>query len=166
MSDKIPLAGVIGSPISHSKSPQLHRHWLKTLGLRGDYIPMDVSAQDLETVLRTLPKAGFVGVNITIPHKEAALEIADLVTDRATLIGAANTLIFRKDGQIHADNTDGYGFIENLKAGAPNWRPQAGPATVLGAGGAARAVIASLLDAGVPEILLTNRTRVRAEKAG
>ncbi|WP_299746570.1 shikimate dehydrogenase [uncultured Tateyamaria sp.] len=164
MSDKIPLAGVIGSPISHSKSPQLHRHWLKTLGLRGDYIPMDVSAQDLETVLRTLPKAGFVGVNITIPHKEAALEIADLVTDRATLIGAANTLIFRKDGQIHADNTDGYGFIENLKAGAPNWQPNAGPATVLGAGGAARAVIASLLDAGAPEILLTNRTRVRAEK--
>ncbi|WP_147109818.1 shikimate dehydrogenase [Tateyamaria sp. syn59] len=164
MSDKIPLAGVIGTPIAHSKSPQLHRHWLKTLGLKGDYIPMDVAAQDLEVVLRTLPKAGFVGVNITIPHKEAALEIADLVTDRAILIGAANTLIFRKDGQIHADNTDGYGFIENLKAGAPDWNPTAGPATVLGAGGAARAVLASLLDAGVPEILLTNRTRVRAEK--
>lgn len=164
MSDKIPLAGVIGSPIAHSKSPQLHRHWLKTLGLRGDYIPMDVATQDLEMVLRTLPKAGFVGVNITIPHKEAALEIADLVTDRATLIGAANTLIFRKDGQIHADNTDGYGFVENLRAGAPEWVAQSGPATVLGAGGAARAVIASLLDAGVPEIMLTNRTRVRAEK--
>ncbi|WP_299650792.1 shikimate dehydrogenase [uncultured Tateyamaria sp.] len=164
MSDKIPLAGVIGSPVAHSKSPQLHRHWLKTLGLRGDYIPMDVSAQDLEVVLRTLPKAGFVGVNITIPHKEAALELADLVTDRATLIGASNTLIFRKDGQIHADNTDGYGFIENLKSGAPGWVPNSGPATVLGSGGAARAVIASLLDAGVPEILLTNRTRVRAEK--
>ena len=164
MSDKIPLAGVIGSPISHSKSPQLHRHWLKTLGLRGDYIPMDVAAQDLETVLRTLPKAGFVGVNITIPHKEIVLELADLVTDRATLIGAANTLIFRKDGQIHADNTDGYGFIENLKAGAPDWKSNDGPATVLGAGGAARAVIASLLEAGVPEIMLTNRTRVRAEK--
>jgi len=164
MTDKIPLAGVIGSPIAHSKSPQLHRHWLKTLGLAGDYIPMDVVIQDLEQVLRTLPKAGFVGVNITIPHKEAALEIADLVTDRATLIGAANTLIFRKDGQIHADNTDGYGFIENLKSGAPAWNPAAGPATVLGAGGAARAVLASLIDAGVPEILLTNRTRVRAEK--
>lgn len=164
MSDKIPLAGVIGSPVAHSKSPQLHRHWLKSLGLRGDYIPMDVATQDLETVLRTLPKAGFVGVNITIPHKETALELADLVTDRATLIGAANTLIFRKDGQIHADNTDGYGFVENLKTGAPGWDPTAGPATVLGAGGAARAVIASLLDAGVPEILLTNRTRVRSEK--
>ncbi|MEL6450935.1 MAG: shikimate dehydrogenase [Pseudomonadota bacterium] len=164
MSGKIPLAGVIGSPISHSKSPQLHRHWLKIYGLPGDYIPMDVATQDLEVVLRTLPKAGFVGVNITVPHKEAALEIADLVTDRATLIGAANTLIFRKDGQIHADNTDGYGFIENLKSGAPGWIPAAGPATVLGAGGSARAVVASLLDAGVPEILITNRTRVRAEK--
>ncbi|WP_299139815.1 shikimate dehydrogenase [uncultured Tateyamaria sp.] len=164
MSAKIPLAGVIGSPISHSKSPQLHRHWLKTYGLPGDYIPMDVAPQDLELVLRTLPKAGFVGVNITIPHKESALEIADLVTDRATLIGAANTLIFRKDGQIHADNTDGYGFLENLRAGAPQWAPASGPAAVLGAGGAARAVVASLLDAGVPEIFVTNRTRVRAEK--
>lgn len=164
MTDKIPLAGVIGSPIAHSKSPQIHRHWLKTYGLAGDYIPMDVSSADLREVLRVLPKAGFVGVNITIPHKETVLEIADLVTDRATLIGAANTLIFRKDGKIHADNTDGYGFLENLKAGAPDWVPQTGPATVLGAGGAARAVVASLLDAGVPEIFLTNRTRVRAEK--
>ena len=159
----IPLAGVIGSPIAHSKSPQLHRHWLKTYGITGHYIPMDVSPENLETVLRALPQMGFVGVNITIPHKEKVMEIADLITDRATLIGAANTLIFRKDGKIHADNTDGYGFIENLKAGAPNWNPRSGPAAVLGAGGAARAVIASLLDAGVPEILLSNRTRVRAD---
>ncbi|GLT08561.1 shikimate dehydrogenase [Sulfitobacter sp. PR48] len=161
---KIPLAGVIGSPIAHSKSPQLQGHWLKTYGIPGYYIPMDVSVQDLETVVRSLPKMGFVGVNVTIPHKEAVMEIADLVTDRAILIGAANTLIFRKDGKIHADNTDGYGFIENLKAGAPNWNPKSGPAAILGAGGAARAVIASLLNAGVPEILLSNRTRVRAEK--
>tara|TARA_R110002049_G_scaffold117332_1_gene270397 strand:+ start:6295 stop:7128 length:834 start_codon:yes stop_codon:yes gene_type:complete len=161
---KIPLAGVIGSPIAHSKSPQVHGHWLKTYGIAGRYIPIDVAADDLREVLRALPKMGFVGVNITIPHKEAVLEIADLVTDRATLIGAANTLIFRKDGKIHADNTDGYGFIENLKAGAPGWRAKGGPAAVLGAGGAARAVIASLLDAGVPEIYLSNRTRVRAER--
>lgn len=164
MTDKIPLAGVIGSPISHSKSPQIHGHWLKTYGLAGAYIPMDVAPQNLKDVLKTLPKAGFVGVNITIPHKEAVLEMADLVTDRATLIGAANTLIFRKDGKIHADNTDGYGFLENLKAGAPDWQPATGPATVLGAGGSARAVITALLDAGVQEILLSNRTRVRAEK--
>ncbi|MEB8388939.1 shikimate dehydrogenase [Rhodobacteraceae bacterium KMM 6894] len=164
MSDqKIPLAGVIGSPIAHSRSPQIHRHWLTTMGIRGYYVPMHVAAEDLETVLRTLPKAGFVGVNITIPHKEKVIEIADLVTDRATLIGAANTLIFRKDGKIHADNTDGYGFVKNLQSAPEGWNPQAGPAAVLGAGGAARAVIAALLDAGVPEILLANRTRVRAD---
>ena len=125
---------------------------------------MDVTSQDLEAVIRMLPRLGFIGVNITIPHKEAVLSIADLVTDRAILIGAANTLIFRKDGKIHADNTDGYGFIENLKTGAPHWNPKSGPAAVLGAGGAARAVIASLLDAGVPEILLSNRTRVRSDQ--
>ena len=164
MTNKIVLAGVIGSPIAHSKSPQIHRHWLKCYGVNGDYIPMEVSAADLPEVLSALPKAGFVGVNITIPHKEIVLNIADIVTDRAALIGAANTLIFRKDGKIHADNTDGYGFLENLKLGAPNWDPTAGPATVLGAGGAARAVISSLLDAGVSEIFLANRTKTRAEK--
>ncbi|MGI3164194.1 shikimate dehydrogenase [Pseudooceanicola sp. 200-1SW] len=162
--DKIPLAGVIGRPIVHSRSPQLHGYWLKSMGLPGHYIPMEVAAEDLREVLRTLPKMGFVGVNVTIPHKEAILEIADLVTDRATVIGAANTLIFRKDGKIHADNTDGYGFIENLRQNAPGWDPTAGPAALLGAGGAARAVISSLLDAGVPEILISNRTRARAEK--
>ncbi|MCA1336049.1 shikimate dehydrogenase [Pseudooceanicola marinus] len=162
--DTIPLAGVIGRPIVHSRSPQLHGYWLKSMGLPGHYIPMEVAAEDLREVLRTLPKMGFVGVNVTIPHKESILEIADLVTDRATVIGAANTLIFRKDGKIHADNTDGYGFIENLKQNAPNWDPTAGPTALLGAGGAARAVISALLDAGVPEIVISNRTRARADK--
>jgi len=161
---RIPLAGVIGSPVAHSRSPRVHRHWLNTYGIRGYYIPMDIARDDLETVIRTLPRMGFVGVNITIPHKEAVMNIADQITDRATLIGAANTLIFRKDGKIHADNTDGYGFFENLRSGAPDWNPKGGPAVVLGAGGAARAVVASLTGAGVPEVLLTNRTRVRAEK--
>jgi shikimate dehydrogenase len=161
---KIPLAGVIGSPIAHSRSPQVHGHWLKTYGIRGHYIPMHVEADDLESVIRMLPQMGFVGVNVTIPHKEAVMQIADLVTDRAILIGASNTLIFRKDGKIHADNTDGYGFLENLRYGAPTWQPKSGPAAILGAGGAARAVIASLLDSGVPEIRLSNRTRVRAEQ--
>ena len=162
--NRIPLAGVIGHPVAHSKSPRLHGHWLKTLALRGHYIPMDVAPENLEQVIRALPKAGFVGANVTIPHKENVLAIADLITDRATLIGAANTLIFRKDGRIHADNTDGYGFIENLRNGAPDWQPKSGPAVVLGAGGAARAIVASLLDVGVPEIILCNRTRVRAEQ--
>ncbi len=164
MSDhRIPLAGVIGSPIAHSKSPVLHGHWLKRHGIDGYYIPMDVAQDDLAEVIRTLPLMGFVGVNVTIPHKESVLELADIVTDRAALIGAANTLIFRKDGKIHADNTDGYGFIENLRQGAPNWDPTAGPAAVIGAGGACRAVVASLLEVGVKEIRLSNRTRNRAD---
>ena len=160
---KIPLAGVIGHPIAHSKSPQLQRHWLKNLGISGYYIPMDVSPENLAQVLDSLPKAGFVGVNVTVPHKERVMELAHQITDRAALIGAANTLVFRDDGTIHADNTDGYGFIENLRQGAPDWEPTVGPAAVLGAGGAARAVVSALLDAGVPEILISNRTRLRAE---
>lgn len=165
MSDhpRIPLAAVIGSPIAHSRSPALHGYWLKRYGLKGFYIPMDVAQADLEAVLRTLPKMGFVGANVTIPHKEAILNIADVVTDRAALIGAANTLIFRKDGKIQADNTDGAGFIANLRQNAPQWVPSAGPAAVFGAGGAARAVIAALIEVGVPEIRLANRTRARAE---
>lgn len=161
---KIPLAGVIGYPIAHSKSPQLHGHWLRKYSIKGHYIPMDVAPEDLESTIKMLPKIGFVGLNVTIPHKEAVMDIADLVTDRAKLIGAANTLIFRKDGKIHADNTDGYGFMQNLLQSAPRWDPRAGPAMVLGAGGAARAVLASFIDIGVPEILLTNRTRERAEQ--
>lgn len=160
----IPLAGVIGTPIAHSRSPRLHKFWLQKYGIRGDYIPMNVASADLEDVVRTLPKLGFVGANITIPHKEQVMGIADLVTDRAALIGSVNTLIFRPDGKIHGDNTDGYGFLNNLKKGAPEWDPTAGPAAVIGAGGAARAVITSLLDANVPEIRLTNRTKNRAEE--
>ena len=160
---KIPLAGVIGSPIAHSKSPQLQRYWLEKYGIKGFYVPMDIAPEDLETVLRALPKAGFVGCNVTIPHKEAVLRIADVVSDRAALIGAANTLIFRADGKIHADNTDGYGFIANLKHDLPEWTGAEGPAAVFGAGGACRAVIASLLETGCPEIRLSNRTRARAD---
>lgn len=161
---RIPLAAVIGSPVAHSRSPRLFAHWLKTYDLPGHYIPMDIPAERLAEAIRMLPYLGFVGLNVTVPYKEAVMQIADLVSDRATLIGAANTLIFRPDSRIYADNTDGYGFMENLRHNAPDWIPAAGPATVLGAGGAARAVLASLLDVGVPEIRLTNRTRLRAEK--
>jgi len=161
--NRIPLAGVIGSPISHSKSPLLHGHWLKKYNIPGFYIPMDIAQSELKESIRTLPKLGFVGINVTIPHKESVIDLADLVTDRAALIGAANTLIFRKDGKLHADNTDGYGFIENLRQNAPDWQPKSGPAAIIGAGGAARAVIASLVEIGVPEIRLSNRTRARAD---
>jgi shikimate dehydrogenase len=165
MSDsKIPLAAVIGHPVAHSKSPNVHGYWLRKYGLKGHYIPMDIAPEKLSDLLPRLADLGFVGANVTIPHKEKVMEIADLITDRATLIGAANTLIFRKDGRIHADNTDGYGFIENIRQSVPDWNPKSGPAVVFGAGGASRAVLASLLDVGVPKIMLTNRTRIRAEK--
>lgn len=160
----IPLAGVIGWPIAHSRSPLLHGHWLKRYGIQGHYVPIPVQPEHLAEVLRILPRMGFVGVNVTIPHKEAVLTLADFVTDRAALIGAANTLIFRPDGKIHADNTDGYGFIANIRQHAPSWIPELGPAAVIGAGGAARAVVASLLETGVPELRITNRTRIRAEQ--
>lgn len=160
---RIPLAGVIGDPIAHSRSPALHNYWLRRYGIRGHYIPMHVVQSDLKAALDMLPRLGFVGINVTIPHKERVLALADIVTDRAALIGAANTLIFRKDGRIHADNTDGSGFIANLRQNAPAWQPASGPAAVLGAGGASRAVIAALIEVGVPEIRVANRTRPRAE---
>ena len=161
--NRIKLAGVIGNPVAHSKSPRLHRYWLRHYQIQGDYVPLHVNDEDLRQVLRALPRMGFVGVNITIPHKTAVMNIADQVSDRATLLGAANTLSFRPDGGIFADNTDGYGFIANLRQGAPDWDPAAGPVAVLGAGGAARAVISALIDAGAREILLSNRTRPKAE---
>ena len=153
---KIPLVAVIGHPISHSKSPRLHGNWLKKLGLAGYYIPVDVEPADFAHVLKMMPKMGFVGANVTIPHKHLALTHADHVSDRAALIGAANTLSFSEDGKIYADNTDGYGFIENIKDHQPNWNAASGPALVLGAGGASRAVLSALIEAGAPEILTTD----------
>lgn len=163
MTVKIPLAGVAGRPIGHSKSPALFRHWLERYEIDGHYMPLAIAPEDFAEAVKMLPKMGFVGLNVTLPHKEAALTLANKVTDRATMIGAANTLIFRDNGEILADNTDGFGFIANLKAGAPDWEPKRGPAVVLGAGGAARAIVASLLEIGVPELLLTNRTRGKAD---
>lgn len=160
---RVPLAGVIGSPVAHSRSPKLHGHWLKRYGIAGHYVPLDIAQADLREVLTALPKAGFVGCNVTIPHKETVLALADIVTDRAALIGAANTLIFLPDGRLHADNTDGLGFLASLRQGAPDWDAGDGPAAVFGAGGAARAIVAALLEAGAPEIRLANRTRARAE---
>ncbi|MCF6303901.1 MAG: shikimate dehydrogenase [Rhodobacteraceae bacterium] len=158
-----PLAGVIGFPIAHSKSPVLHGYWLRELGIQGYYVPLQMSQAEFVGGLRSLPKLGFKGVNITLPHKIPALGLADSVTDRAALIGAANTLTFKDDGSIRADNTDGYGFIQNLRQNAPDWDARKGPALVLGAGGASRAIVSALLSEGVTELRLTNRTRGRAE---
>ena len=159
----LPLAGVLGDPVAHSWSPRLHHHWLQRYGLPGAYLPLPVAAADLATVLTAMPRMGFVGANVTIPHKEAVLPLAAAVTDRARRIGAANTLTFRPDGTFEADNTDGIGFLNALLQQAPGWESAAGPALVLGAGGAARAILAALIDAGVPKIWLANRTREKAE---
>lgn len=156
-----PLAAVIGHPIGHSRSPRMHRYWLSCLDIAGDYTAMDIAPDGLEAALHSLPALGFRGVNLTIPHKLAGLKLADTVTDAARMIGAANTISF-SGGLIHADNTDGYGFIANLHQGASSWNP-ARPALVLGAGGAARAVLHALIEAGVPEIHLTNRSPEKAE---
>ncbi len=162
-SERVPLAGVVGWPIAHSKSPQIHQYWLSKYKISGYYVPIGVESKDFKETLRSLPKLGFVGVNITIPYKEQALNMASSVTDRARSIGAANTITFLPDGTIHADNTDGLGFINNIKLQELNWDSSAGPALVLGAGGAARAVISSLLSEGTPRIILANRTKSRAE---
>jgi shikimate dehydrogenase len=161
--ERIPLAGVVGWPIAHSKSPRIHGYWLKKYGLQGHYVPVGIRLQEFETALRSMPKLGFVGVNVTIPYKETVLAMASSVSDRAALIGAANTISFTADGGIYADNTDGIGFINNLRQEQPVWNPAAGVAVVLGAGGAARAVISSLLNEGAPKVVLANRTRMRAE---
>lgn len=160
---RIPLAAVIGWPIAHSKSPRIHGYWLAQLGIAGHYVPLGIKAEDFADAMIQLPKLGFVGANVTIPHKEKALELASQVTDRARAIGAANTLRFLAGGGFLADNTDGIGFINNLKQNAPDWLASAGAALVLGAGGASRAVLWSLLEAGVPRILLANRTKARAD---
>ncbi len=164
MSDeRIPLAGVIGSPVSHSLSPKVHGHWLARYGIPGHYVPIRLTHETFENGLRSLPTLGFRGVNVTLPFKEKALTLADVISDRAALIGAANTLTFQRNGRIHADNTDGVGFIANIRRNAPSWSPEDGPALILGAGGASRAVIAALVAEGAPAVVLANRTRGKAD---
>lgn len=176
----------MGWPVAHSRSPLIHGYWLKWHGIAGSYIPLPVRPEDAVTAIRALPKLGFAGVNCTVPHKHSALQAADMVDDTARRIGAANTLVVR-DGAIQATNTDAEGFMENIRVaakallrerflrdaqgaahmgflvGAPEFGFDAGPAVVLGAGGAARAVLVALLDAGVSAIRLANRTRARAD---
>jgi shikimate dehydrogenase len=156
------LAGVMGWPVAHSRSPVLHGHWLARHGIAGTYVPLPVRPEHLAQALRALPALGFAGCNLTVPHKEAALAVLDHVDAKARHLGSVNTVVVRPDGSLEGFSTDGYGFMENLKAAAPAWRPDLGPAVVLGAGGSARAIVAALLDAGVPEIRLVNRTEARA----
>lgn len=162
ISGKARLAGVIGWPVGHSRSPRLHGWWLDHYGVDGAYLPLPVRPEDFERVLRCLPAMGFAGANVTVPHKEAALRAVDRVDPVARRIGAVNTLVIAADGTIEGRNTDAYGFLENLRRGCPGWSPQAGPAVVIGAGGASRAVCAALVDAGIPELRLINRSVKRA----
>lgn len=163
LTGKAKLAGVIGWPVGHSRSPRLHGYWLALHGIDGAYVPLAVQPRDFERALKALAALGFRGANVTLPHKEAALALADRASPEARRIGAANTLVVGEDGGVEARNTDGFGFIENLREGVPGWRANAGPAAVIGAGGAARALLVALVDAGVPEIRLVNRTAARAE---
>ncbi|MBF9027580.1 shikimate dehydrogenase [Rhodobacterales bacterium FZCC0188] len=163
MTASVPLAAVIGDPIGHSKSPVLHGFWLRAYQISGHYVPLHVRSGDLEQVLDAMPRMGFVGANVTIPHKETVLDLADIVTDRARAIGAANTLTFHKNGKIEADNTDGHGFLANIQQNAPAFDAKDGPAVILGAGGAAKAVIYALLEAGAPQVRVLNRNLDRAK---
>ena len=164
MKKKLLLAGVIGDPILHSKSPILHRFWLNQNNINGHYIPLKVSKIDLELVLKTLPKMGFSGVNVTVPHKESVLKIANEITQSASQIGSANTLTFLPCGGFKADNTDGYGFLKNLEENEPTWDSSNAKVLIIGAGGASRAVISALLNSGVSKIAITNRTHERANE--
>ena len=157
------LAGVIGNPIAHSKSPKLHNYWLSKYKINGFYIPFSVTTENLETSIKSLMALGFSGVNVTIPHKTNVLSFADSITDRASLIGAANTLYFSKTGKIHADNTDGYGFIQNIIDEIPDYDFYDKTALIYGAGGSARAIASALLSNGVKEVGITNRTRSKAQ---
>ncbi|CAM3009507.1 MULTISPECIES: shikimate dehydrogenase [Methylobacterium] len=161
----IPRAFVVGHPIAHSRSPLIHGYWLSQHGIPGSYERLDVAPAAFPDFLRALPESGFRGGNVTIPHKEAAFALADTLTPRAKTIGAVNTLVVEPDGRIRGDNTDAPGFCAHLdhSLGA-GWPERAGgTAVVLGAGGAARAIVVGLAENGVRRILIANRTRTRAE---
>ena len=160
----IPVAAVIGHPVNHSRSPRMHNFWLAHFGLEGYYIPLDIDPKKFERSIRNLPELGLVGANITIPYKEKVLKIADKISDRAALVGAANTLTFLPNGGIYADNTDGYGFLQNIKSKYKDWSAREGISVVFGAGGASRAILAALIEDGASDIILANRTRSRADQ--
>ena len=156
------LAGIIGWPVSHSRSPLLHGFWLDETGIDGAYVPLPVKPDHIERALRALPVLGFRGCNLTVPHKQAALAVVDRVDSLARRIGAINTVVVAPDGSLEGTNTDAFGFRESLREAAPHWKPSSGPVVILGAGGAARAIIVALGDAGAAEIHIVNRTLDRA----
>lgn len=162
MTDHPLHAGVIGWPISHSRSPLIHRHWLKNFGIAGDYNAIGISPEDIGDFFSTFSASGLRGVNVTIPYKEVALSACDDIDDVARQVGAVNTL-WLENGHLMGSNTDAYGFAANLDDFAPGWNENPGPAIILGAGGASRAVIWSFLSNGFDPVHIVNRTFERAQ---
>jgi shikimate dehydrogenase len=158
------LAGLLGCPVDHSKSPRLHSAWATRYGIDAVYLPLPVAPTDLGLVLRALPRLGFVGVNVTVPHKQSVLPLLDHLTPAAQQIGAVNMITMDQDGTLAGDNTDATGFLLNLRETQTTFHAQAGPIALLGAGGAARAVVSALLSDGAREIRLFNRSGEKAEK--
>ena len=164
MSDqKFVLAGVMGWPVAHTRSPAIHNHWIAHYGLKGAYVQLPVQPQNLEAAIRGLPSLGFAGCNITVPHKVNAMQLMDTLHPAARRIAAINTVVVQADGSLMGVNNDGIGYIQSLRDAKPDWRGDVGPALVLGAGGAARAIVVALLDEGVPEVRLCNRTQDKAQ---
>lgn len=160
---KYTLAGIMGWPVAHSRSPVIHSHWIAQHNLRGAYVLLPVPPGKLEQALRALPALGFAGCNLTIPHKVAAMQMVDRVEPLALRMGAINTIVVEADGALCGRNTDGFGYIQSLRDADPHWRADAGPVMVVGAGGAARAVVVSLLEEGASEIRLCNRSDGKAQ---
>lgn len=158
------IAGLLGWPVAHSRSPVIHNHWLAQYGIPGRYVLFPVPPEKLEAAVRGLSALGLRGCNVTTPHKQAIFPLLDRVDDLARRIGAVNTVVVEQDGTLTGFNNDGNGFIQSLRDADPQWRPDTGPVTVLGAGGAARAVVASLAAQGAREIRVTNRTRDKAQE--
>jgi shikimate dehydrogenase len=162
VNDRFLLAGVMGWPVMHSRSPLIHKHWFAQHGLNGTYVPLAIRPDGLAAALRALPALGFAGCNVTIPHKQAAMALVDEIHESARAIGALSCITVRSDGTLLGSNNDAHGFIRNLRQQQPGWRAQGGPAVVIGAGGGSRAVCHGLLQEGVQELRLVNRTPGRA----
>ena len=158
------LAGVMGWPVAHTRSPAIHNHWITKYGLKGAYVQLPVQPDRLETAIRGLAALGFAGCNVTVPHKVSAMRFMDELHPAARRVAAINTIVVQPDGGLLGMNNDGAGYIQSLRDADATWRGDAGPALVLGAGGAARAIAVALLDEGVPELRITNRTLERAQE--
>ena len=157
------LAGVMGWPVLHSRSPLMHNYWFSQQNLRGSYVPLEIKPGSVGAALRAMAPLGFSGCNLTIPHKLEAMDIVDELDDVAKKIGAISCVVVREDQSLFGTNNDWLGFIGNIKQQVPDWRANAGPVVVLGAGGGARAICYALLSEGATEIRLVNRTKAHAE---